>query len=57
MPFRFFNLPASFYSYINMILAKKLDFFIIIYLNNIIIYIKNLGQSDIKVVKYVLNII
>ena len=41
--FRLFNAPASFQSYINKILAKKLNIFIIIYLNDIFIYIKDLG--------------
>ena len=35
------NAPASFQSYINKIMAKKLNIFIIIYLDNIFIYIKN----------------
>lgn len=36
--------------YINKILVKKVDIFIIIYLNNIFIYIENLEQIDKKVV-------
>ncbi len=35
------NIPATFQGYINKILMKKLGIFIIIYLDNIIIYIKN----------------
>ena len=31
MSFGLFNAPASFYSYINKILAKKLDIFVIVY--------------------------
>lgn len=41
MPFDLFNAPANFQDYINKIFAKKLDTFIIVYLNNILIYIKN----------------
>ena len=48
---RLSNALASFQSYINKILAKKLDIFVIIYLNNIFIYIKDLGQSHIKTVR------
>ena len=38
MPFGLFNAPASFLSYINKILAKKFDIFVIVYLDNILIY-------------------
>ena len=38
MPFRLSNAPASFEDYMNMILAKKLNIFVIIYLDNILIY-------------------
>ena len=43
MFFGFSNASAPFQSYVNMILAKKLDIFIIVYLNNILIYTKNPG--------------
>ena len=43
MPLGLSNAPASFQDYINKILAKKLDIFVIIYLNDILIYIKDLG--------------
>ena len=45
MPFRLSNAPASFEGYINNILAKKLDVFIIVYLNNILIYTKDAGEA------------
>ena len=48
---------ASFQSYINKILAKKFNFFVIVYLNNILIYIEDPGQSHIKAVKGVLNVL
>ena len=43
MPFGLFNVPASFQEYINKILTKKLDIFIIVYLDYIFIYIKDPG--------------
>ena len=44
MSFGLFNIPASFQGYINKITAKKLNIFIIVYLDNIFIYIKYSGQ-------------
>ena len=38
MQFGLFNTPASFQGYINKILAKKLNIFVIIYLDDISIY-------------------
>ena len=35
------NILAIFQGYINKILTKKLDIFIIVYLDNILIYTKN----------------
>ena len=43
MPFGLSNTPATFQGYVNKILAKKLDIFIIIYLDDILIYTKDLG--------------
>ena len=48
MPFRLFNAPASFQGYINAILAKKLDIFVILYQDNILIYFKDLGQGHVE---------
>ena len=50
MLFELFNVPASFQGYINMILAKKLNIFVIVYLDNIFIYTKDLGQAHIDAV-------
>ena len=50
MPFGLFNTPATFQRYINKILAEKLDIFIIVYLDNILIYIEDPGQPYIEVV-------
>ncbi len=41
MPFSLSNVPTSFQGYINKILAEKLDIFVVIYLDNILIYIKD----------------
>ena len=38
MPFGLINAPASFQRYINKILVEKLDIFVIIYLDDILIY-------------------
>ncbi len=43
IPFGLSNTPASFQGYINQILAEKLNIFVVVYLNNILIYIKDLG--------------
>ena len=41
MPFGLMNAPASFQGYINKILAEKLDIFVIVYLDDILIYTKD----------------
>lgn len=41
---------ARFHGYINKILAKKLDVFIIVYLDDILIYIKDESQGQIEAV-------
>lgn len=55
MLFSLSNTLASFQEYINKILAEKLDIFIIMYLDNILIYIEDLGQPYINVVRWVLE--
>ena len=57
MPFGLSNAPASFQSYINKILAEKLDVFIIVYLDNILIYIEDEGQGHVEGVWWVLNLL
>lgn len=42
MPFGISNIPASFEYYINEIFVDKLNIFIIIYLDNILFYTKDL---------------
>ena len=57
MSFRLFNAPASFQGYINKILAKKLDIFVIFYLNDIFIYIEDPGQPHVNAICWVLDLL
>ena len=50
MPFGLSIVLANFQGYINKILANKLDIFIIVYLNNILIYTKNPVQAHVNAV-------
>ena len=50
MPFGLSSTPASFEGYVNKIPAEILNVFIIVYLDNILIYTKNAGQGHVKVV-------
>ena len=54
MPFRLSNAPASFKGYINKILAEKLDVFVIVYLDDILIYTKDTGQAHVNGIWWVL---
>ena len=55
MPFGLSNTPATFQGYVNKILAEKFDIFVIVYLDDILIYTKDLGQSYVKAVRWVLD--
>jgi hypothetical protein len=44
MPFSLANALATFQVYINITLIKLLNYFIVIYLNNILIYFKNIKE-------------
>ena len=55
MPFDLFNAPASFQRYINKILAEKLDIFVIVYLDNILIRTEDPGQPHRDAVRSVLE--
>ena len=55
MLFGLLNVPTSFQGYINKIPAEKLDVFMIVYLDNILIYTKDAGQSHVDAVCWVLN--
>lgn len=57
MPFRLFNTSTSFQGYINKIMAKKVNIFLIIYLNDILIYIKDPSQSHVAAVQWVLDVL
>ena len=50
MFFSFSNTLAIFQRYINKILIEKLDIFVIVYMNNILIYTKDLNQLYIKAI-------
>ena len=51
MSFGLSNAPASFQGYVNKILAEKLDVFVIVYLNDILIYTKDAGQGHMEAVR------
>lgn len=55
MPFGLSNAPTSFQGYVNKILAEKLDMFVIIHLDNILIYTKNPGQLQMEVMRWVFD--
>lgn len=48
MPFGLSNAPASFQGYVNKILAEKLYIFVIVYLEDILIYTEDSGQGHSK---------
>ena len=55
MPFGLTNVPASFQGYINKILAKKLDIFVIMYLDDILIYTDDHRDGHVTTVWWVLE--
>lgn len=55
MSFGLSNTSATFQDLINQILAKKLDIFCIVYLDDILIYIKGSESDYINAVKWVLE--
>ena len=56
IPFGLTNAPESFQGYVNKILTEKLDILVIIYLDDIFIYIKDLGKAHVKAVWWVLEV-
>ena len=50
MLFSLFNTLVTFQDYVNQILAKKLNIFVIIYSNKILISIENIGQANVKAI-------
>ena len=55
MPFGLSNAPATFQGYVNKILAEKLNIFIVVYLDNILIYTKDPRQPHIETIYWVLG--
>ena len=55
MSFGLTNAPASFQSYINKILVEKLDIFVIVYLDDILIYTEDDGNGHVAAVQWVLE--
>ena len=55
MLFGLSNAPASFQGYINKILAKKLNIFVILYLDDILIYTNDQSRGHIEAVRWVLD--
>ena len=55
IPFGLTNAPASFQRYINKILAEKIDIFVIVYLDDILIYTKDDGDGHVAAVQWVLK--
>ena len=44
------NAPRSFQSYVNKVLAEKLDIFVIVYLDDILIYTKDPGKAHVEAI-------
>ena len=55
MLFGLTNAPATFQGYINKILAEKLDVFVIVYLDDILIYTDNKSEGYVQAVRWVLD--
>ena len=51
MPFGLSNAPATFQGYVNKILAEKLDVFVIVYLDDILIYTEDPSQLQVDAVR------
>ncbi len=50
IPFGLTNTPVTFQGYINKILAEKFDVFVIVYLDDILIYTKSEGEEYVQAV-------
>ena len=57
MSFGLSNTPASFQGFINKIPAEKLDIFVIVYLDDILIYTQDPGQGHLEAVRWVLDVL
>ena len=56
MLFRLINASAMFQIYINNVLREHLNMFVIIYLNNILVYLKN-EKDHKKYIRQILNVL
>ncbi len=50
MPFGLTNAASTFQGYINKILVEKLDVFVIVYLDDILIYTESEGEEHVQAV-------
>ncbi len=55
MSFGLYNLAASFQGWINKIFAEKFDIFVVVYLDDIMIYIEDPGRPHVDTVRWVLE--
>ena len=55
MSFGLSSAPATFQRYVNKILAEKLDIFVIVYLDDILIYFEDPSQPHVEAVRWVLD--
>lgn len=55
MPFELSNVSASFQAYVNQALAKKLDIFMVVYIDDILIYTEDKRQDHVDSIKWVLR--
>ena len=55
MPFGLTNVLATFQGYINKILVEKLDVFVLVYLDDILIYTESEGEKHVQAVRWVLD--
>ena len=55
MPFGLSNAPATFQGYVDKILAEKLNVFVIVYLDDILIYTEDPGQAHVEAVWWVVE--
>ena len=50
MPFGLTNAPVTFQDYIKKILAEKLNIFMIVYLDDILIYTESKGEEHVQAI-------
>ena len=55
MPFGLSNTSATFQGYVNKILAEKLDIFVFVYLDDILIYTEDPSQPHVEVMCWILD--